>query len=285
MPRPRDWIDRTLQLMGIMESYERKHPVPKSPWPDGSPPTSHHAFIVADGFLSRSTEQGNPLPFIPLLSTLRPIIAEAAAPNMIRGISYCEPGVHYGRRNTVVSPLHSSAKYVFPYTPQTSCQWHYIGFSLGGFLLLTGLAEWLRQMAQTQSQELMVSLPTEVILLQPAFALAPNVAQRVRQGNAYVPQTLVRFAESRQRVLERVMESVQTLRHADVPVTIIYWPGDAFMEYPEPLLQQLSATGVAILRRELVFPDETADPFKRHSMVPQQEAFLETLRTCLESKS
>ncbi len=232
-------------------------PEPTKNWLQGALPSKGRCCLVADGLGTRSSPSNT---FIPLLDNLTPSIQRANPTLDPRGFSYNFPW-HYSPSHTNVSLLYSAETLVSAYKPSEELSITYLTFSLAGPLFSLGLSSCL-QTEQPNS----ASLPTSLILLQPAFHIGENgIAAYKAAGLEITP--IEELLDPKLRLLDRVIGSLITIIAHGTPVRMLYWPGDTFVDYPQWLLDRLGRAGVVLTCLQLSFPPRRTRPFQRHSDV------------------
>ena len=174
------------------------------------------------------------------------------------------------------------------YAPQ-SFPVTYLAFSYGATLLTLGIREWL-----TEKQETLGAFINGLILVQPAFLLSVGAAraieeahraQRTReakeQGAEFRPLvaahpgvvylTRMRYPQNRARIEGQVVDSLRILREQyEIPIYLLYWPDDKFLEYPESALAQLVDANIELIPLDLSFRPEMNE-FVKHCNVAQSD--------------
>ena len=109
----RDRSGHVFDDLDRLRNLEQYNPLPDERWQIGATPTSGPAFLVVDGYFSRSYVGRRP-PYNVLVDawgeTLR-----ASAPRVVHGFSYRKPGSHYARVSTEIDPLEEAEGLVAPY--------------------------------------------------------------------------------------------------------------------------------------------------------------------------
>lgn len=283
------------RLRAIADRRGRPDPgLTNESWPDGQRPG--RLYITADGLWTSSIP--NPIaaklrPWIEVLQTptrdeppfdgLRGI----DAPSVVRGFSYSETGHHYPSSSTVQDDGVLVDHFAADYGPHVCLPTIYLAFSLGAVVTTLGLTARLAAPAPPGARQI-----EAIILVQPAFRASKSLEQVLPAPLFWlIRQNEASDSPSGYVLIDRILSNLTVLvRTFHIPTYLLYWPGDEFIPYRDPLPDGrstveslLGATGVIMepLPELLTFEDGRDDPFLRHSDIASHPAMLAALQSLL----
>jgi hypothetical protein len=199
-----------------------------------------------------------------------PYFREISPASEIRQFSYNGPQQHYVGVNT--TPGLSSLRRRFASYLAASLEVRnptYVAFSLGALVFTLELAEWMDGRLPAPESKL--------VLVQPALALKDYVI-RAWRASGYRVSTVVKTSFSTgnvQALHKQLLVSCQQLTRV-MQISILYWPGDQFADYPEDLLARLETVGVTrISLPDLDMSRYSSDVFFQHAAVARHPAILQ----------
>jgi hypothetical protein len=247
-------------------------------WPDGELPEAGPCYLVADGLASKS----RPTPgakegeynYLPWLDFLRDKLGYPDFRKLARGFGYRGQGRHYERDDTYISlDIETSYSRTKEYVQRTGPSITYITFSLAGLIFTQGIASSLSRGVGYETVK-------QLILIQPAFGLHPDalpLAEEVRNRLVPVSEFLEinSSEEERKKKEASIIADLDRIVTANIPVSLIYWPDDKFVNYSEEFKSQLK--GIRVPPIEVPITPGGRDPFVDHGNVSRYDKVCEML--------
>ncbi len=251
-------------------------------WDGSELPEDGATCIVVDGLASPSNF---PERYVHWLAEIGPDVETAISGTVCRGLSYLEPGLHYGSTHTNVD-LNWANQIVRPYIPTTPSisRVTYLAFSLGATLTLTGVGEGLNLGPIASSVTANIA---GLVLIQPALAMKQNyydAATADFNANKKLPLIVASMLSEKLRteLAARVIRSTVELTNAGITVHLRYWEGDDFLDYPPALINSLVEAGVDV--QPVVYEINAAEKrgsFVDHARVSRHEPMKREILTIL----
>jgi hypothetical protein len=256
------------RLLRLGLSYSFSDHSSDNEWPDGKLPSSGPCYLVVDGLASQSVS--GPFNHIPWLELLRREFRNPDFSKYARGFSYYRSGYHYGRLHTDIGARNAVRLMEDYIALHDDVSVTYLGFSFGCLVLTSGLAAWLRKgIGQNTTKRL--------ILVQPAYKVTKDIlySYRERYWDAWaMPQAVEQFVDFGDSLDEHIMDALEFIVKQNIPVQVLFWRDDTFVEYSSELVTRLKSAGVTCLP---LYIESTPGrgPFAEHSAVARNP---ETLR-------
>lgn len=275
-------------IADIMAKYPQDRR-PLEQWSDGKLCSFGNCYLVADGIGTFSR-------FKSWLATLRKELKKSELYNCAdfinnsRGVSYSRYGYHYLPGATNITIPQDCARIVKPYVVLRSI-WvrdrpharrhnmrhrarrrnlslSYIAFSLGGPVVVLGVASHLRNKLKLRKIK-------SLILVQPAFRLHRQTIKYAGELELTpIPTPINNFIFNRNIITSELNEAIEELARHHIPMTMIYWEGDRFISYKEEdrnpgdkdFMKTLREAGVKIIKidEDNRKPDLDKDALEEH---------------------
>lgn len=238
---------------------------------DSELPEEGPVFLLGDGFASWSPPKFH--------SVYRDIIV-GAAPNPngpVRAYSYSAPRIQYFVFDTNKEILYLSDQFQRHYFPSPRLKTVFVPFSLAAAVFIHGLAGGVRESKQ-------IGGISRVILLQPAFAAELEFVRGAWSRDVELWPMFDLISRSMQRML---VEAIETLRDAEIPIHMLYWPDDQVLHFSS-IVPSLEALGVDCrpLKLDLKSKDYYKEKpgeqaFYQHAQVPYDDKTKEAMKSLL----
>jgi hypothetical protein len=250
-------------------------------WVDGEFGNAEGYYLVADGLASCSVPARSRLPKN-WLYDLRTNLDHKTFGSLSKGFSYLEYGCHYAPADTSISFEETDvSELTTPYLSQSNTSVVCVTFSLAGPLFILGIASAIAKEAtagETQGETQLQAIK-ELILVQPAIRVRDIITRGVaafveeRKGNQKliaVPLSIQSLMDSADAMEDRIKDALALIRQHGIPVTMLYWKGDYFLEYSDDLRQLANDLGI-ICTEVVIPPNETLGPFQMHREVARSD--------------